>query len=120
MSSLGRLSSSKNPTFYAVVEAIHGPPEERWMRDYDQTQLRHVYFVLDAERAEIKIGYSANVARRLQALRLERGPALELLGTTQGGRTFENLLHKRFAPYRRSGREWFSTEIVAEVAELLA
>lgn len=81
--------------------------------------LTRVYFLLDAEAAQIKIGFTKNLSQRIANLSLGRGRPLDLLGTLRGGRRLERALHARFRPYRRWGREWYSTEIIAEVQQLL-
>ncbi len=80
----------------------------------------HVYFALDPDACQIKIGISENVPRRIADLSTDRGRPLDLLGTLQGGYNLERAMHGRFRPYRVEGREWYSSEIVAEVAALLA
>ncbi len=87
---------------------------------YDETPLTHIYFALDREAAQIKVGITGNLNRRLVDLSRERGRTLELLGTMRGGYNLERAMHGRFRPYRAEGKEWYSSEIVADVAKLLA
>lgn len=89
---------------------------------YEPTVLSRVYFILDAEVCQIKIGYvhDGNVNRRLRAWERRRGRKLDLLGSLTGGYDLERALHGRFRPYRREANEWYSSEIIGEVAELLA
>jgi len=87
--------------------------------EYDLVVLGRVYFLLDAEAAQVKIGLTGNLQRRIADLSRQRGRTLELLGTLKAGYDMERCLHQRFRGYRREGREWYSTEILPDVLELL-
>ena len=64
-----------------------------------------VYFV-SSEDGRIKIGTSANVEKRLEALQTSSATRLSLLLTVPGGVDMETELHRRFKHIRESG-EWF-------------
>lgn len=64
-----------------------------------------VYFVLSGDN-RIKIGTSANVEKRLEALQTSSATKLSLLLTVPGGIDMETELHRRFKHIRESG-EWF-------------
>ena len=87
--------------------------------NYDGTILERVYFALDSDAAQVKVGWTHNVDRRLAQLRHQRQRPIELLGTLRGGYNLERSLHQQFAPYRREAREWYSTEILPLVSDLL-
>jgi hypothetical protein len=65
-----------------------------------------VYFIKDTNAGHIKIGVSHNPDRRRQTLEANRGTALMLLGTIDGGYKKEKELHRRFNHLRIFG-EWF-------------
>ncbi len=77
-----------------------------------------VYFALDRDACQIKIGWSGNLDRRIDDLRRAR-PSLELLGSLDGGYDLERAMHGRFRDYRCEGREWYTSEIAADVLRLL-
>lgn len=88
---------------------------------HEPTVLSRVYFILDAEACQIKIGYTeVSVADRLRAHERKRGRKLDLLGELAGGPALERAMHGRFRDYRREANEWYSSEIIGEVAGLLA
>jgi hypothetical protein len=107
-----------DPTLFRVIyneqgdRFPDGKPEE--------TILSRVYFALDSEACQVKIGFTYDVKRRLKQLSHERGRKLDLLGELRGGYDLERCLHQRFRPWRREGNEWYSTEIIGEVHSLLA
>lgn len=87
---------------------------------YEPVITSRVYFALDPDACQIKIGYTSRTPEeRLAELRTRR-PNLQLLGSLPGGHRLERAMHNRFSAYRREGHEWFSSEIVADVAQLLA
>lgn len=104
-----------DPTFVAVM-AETMPLDEL---DYEGDTLERVYFALDSDAAQVKIGWTRNVDRRLIQLRQQRQRPIELLGTLDGGYNLERSLHQQFATYRREAREWYSTEILPLVSDLL-
>jgi hypothetical protein len=105
-----------NPTAWQAIDPIDGATR----RDPAQpTTNRSVYFLLDHHDARIKIGVSSNPQRRKRDIEHQRGHELDLLGTINADRDTEHILHRRFAPYRVEAREWFSTEIIPHIAEIL-
>lgn len=88
---------------------------------YEPTQLERVYVLLDHEACQVKIGWTRHsVHQRKRAAELDRGRTLELIGTFSGSRHLERALHQRFRSYRCEKREWFSSEILADLIPLLA
>lgn len=104
-----------DPTYAAFMRETH-PQDD----DAPQETMPHrVYFALDREAAQIKIGYSTNIPRRIAQLGARRGRDLDLLGTMRGGYDLERAMHGRFAPYRCEAQEWYRSEIIGELAPLL-
>lgn len=66
-----------------------------------------VYFVQARKMGLIKIGYSTNVQKRLQALSTGCPDALDLLCVVKGNQRLESSIHQKFAEERVKG-EWFS------------
>lgn len=64
-----------------------------------------VYFVGSAD-GKVKIGTSANIEKRFDALQTAASVKLTLLLTIPGGSEVETELHRRFANLRETG-EWF-------------
>lgn len=64
-----------------------------------------VYFIGSAD-GKLKIGTSANIEKRFDALQTSASVKLTLLLTIPGGTDLEAELHRRFAHLRESG-EWF-------------
>lgn len=81
----------------------------------DRSAMR-VYFLRSRATGLIKIGSSAQVGARVQALQTASGEHLELIIDIPGGDGQEGLLHKRFANSRERG-EWFRP--TPELLELL-
>lgn len=65
-----------------------------------------VYFLRDADRGQIKIGYSRDVEQRVRRIGAMNCGRVELLGKIQAPRWYETLLHGTFAADRVHG-EWF-------------
>jgi hypothetical protein len=106
-----------------MLVAVGERPEPVGAHDrYEPTVVSRVYFILDAPACQIKIGYAhtGDVAGRLAAHERKRGRKLDLLGSLPGGYDLERAMHGRFRDYRREAREWYSSEIIGEVAGLLA
>ena len=78
-----------------------------------------VYFIWSPELRRVKIGWSEKTKLRLKNLQGASGMRLQLIGTIDGGRSMEKVLHERFADYRILG-EWFSAEILPDLYELIA
>jgi len=114
-------SSSRNPrsdlTFTEVVRALEPEDEDD---GYEPTRLERVYFLLDREACQIKIGWTRDLDRRKRQIEHERGRPMELLGVLPGGYDLERSMHAQFGAYRREGREWYSSEIIGAIAPLLA
>ena len=104
-------------TYLRVLDSLEPEPEREV---YDETPLTHIYFLLDHDAAQIKIGIAKDVEARKRQHERARGRKLDLLGAIRGGAALEIAMHSRFAPYRREKREWYSSEIIGEVADLLA
>lgn len=64
-----------------------------------------VYFIQSADGL-VKIGWTADLARRLNNLNSASSSPLRVLATTPGGATLEAHLHERFSDLRERG-EWF-------------
>lgn len=71
-----------------------------------QTKQSGVYFIQQGNDGPIKIGYAADVEKRLATLQVGNPTPLNLLGVHKGTMKTEKELHKRFAEHRLSG-EWF-------------
>ncbi len=65
-----------------------------------------LYFIRNARRKAIKVGYSHDVAKRLCGLQSSNPDKLMLLGICPGGRSEEAELHVRLAHMHLRG-EWF-------------
>lgn len=63
-----------------------------------------VYFVISGNR--VKVGYTADLPRRMAALATASSRPLRLVGAVPGDRDLERTCHERLAPYRIHG-EWF-------------
>lgn len=63
-----------------------------------------VYFLLVGSR--VKIGFSTNVKKRIEAIRTSCPGKPVLLGTIEGNRRLEASLHKEMKQFRTNG-EWF-------------
>jgi len=64
-----------------------------------------VYFI-QSQDGLIKIGWTSDLARRVNNLAVGASGPISVLATTPGGRTLEAHLHERFASDREQG-EWF-------------
>lgn len=84
-----------------------------------EDEVRNVYFLLDREACQIKIGWTQNVKARIRDLTRQRGRPLELLGVLAGDYNLERAMHGRFRQWRVEGREWYSSEIAADVLLIL-
>lgn len=69
--------------------------------------LQYVYFILDAERRAIKIGFSGSPRSRLASLQIAHAVPLRLLGVVEAVPAAEGQLHRMFARQRLMG-EWFA------------
>jgi hypothetical protein len=77
-----------------------------------------VYFITGAPRF-VKIGYTTDLAKRIQALQIGCPLEIELLGFARGDRGLEYDYHHKFRAWRCSG-EWFKlcVEIQSEIDRL--
>lgn len=75
-----------------------------------------IYYVRVGDR--VKIGYSADVKRRMRAY----PPDSHLLAVHPGTRQLETEMHQRFAGSRAAGREWFreTPDLAEHVAQVVA
>ena len=73
-----------------------------------------IYFIVDPDRNQVKIGYSANPTKRLKQLETATSSKLVLAAAIPGDRKIEADYHYHFAMYK-TRREWFelSPEIQA-------
>jgi hypothetical protein len=65
-----------------------------------------VYFLMQAGRSLVKIGYTTDLPTRHSTLECGAGCDLQLIRKLDGGRPTERWLHARFAAHRERG-EWF-------------
>jgi hypothetical protein len=92
-----------------------GPPETTYTEENGDVS-SIVYFVLDRDACQVKIGLTDNLERRMCELGWRRkGHELELLASLDGGYNLERAMHGRFRPWRVEGREWYSSEIAQDV-----
>jgi hypothetical protein len=111
---LVRPNTGRDPTAGRAIEG--GGPHEFAVSSEPQGI---VYALLDREVCQVKIGFTAKSARgRQREHERRRGRRLELLGVMRGGRSLERAMHARFANHRAE-REWFGSEIAAELLPLL-
>lgn len=71
----------------------------------DEPYCPTIYFLSDGAGA-IKIGYSARVRRRIDALRTASSRQLDIIGTIDGTVDHEREIHNRLSAHRGHG-EWF-------------
>lgn len=73
-----------------------------------------IYFIVDTDKNEVKIGFSENPEKRLKQLSTATSSKLILVATINGTRKTESDYHRHFARYKKR-REWFelSPEIQA-------
>lgn len=112
---LGVWASIRDDLEAEIRRRIHARELERAEREstalLDEIDTRErsavVYFIRNRDTGAVKIGTTGNITARLNALRLQGGLDLELLGTVSGGRDVEGGLHRLFAVHRVRG-EWFN------------
>lgn len=114
------LASTKPPVTNAQARAVQRRQVER---DQEQARARArgqqpgwIYYVRVGD--QVKIGYSADVKRRMRAY----PPDSHLLAVHPGTRELETELHQRFAGSRAAGREWFreTVDLVEHMAQVVA
>lgn len=74
--------------------------------DEPKTDSRRVYFVQSVVGGRVKIGIAEDPEVRLRAMQTGSPFELRILATSEGGRSVESALHKKFAASRSHG-EWF-------------
>ena len=114
------------PGSTAVIDrdptARHGTGSMDTMGEHDYYEpvvTDRVYFLLDPEACQIKIGTTGNLEQRIKDHEQRRGHKLELLGTMAGGYRLERAMHNRFSEHRQE-REWFDSCIAVDVLGLLS
>lgn len=65
-----------------------------------------IYFLRAKGTSRVKVGYSANIAKRLKSYITESPYPLELLAVIPGTQALEQLIHKSYSAYQRHN-EWF-------------
>ena len=75
-------------------------------RNEDVPHQGAVYFLRDADRGQIKIGYSSDVEQRVKRIGAMNCGRVVLIGRIQSPHWYERLLHEIFAGDRVHG-EWF-------------
>jgi hypothetical protein len=79
-----------------------------------------VYFVQEQPTGAIKIGFCLKQPeKRLTTHKMGNSNPLKLIGHVAGSDAHEKLLHRMFSACRMKG-EWFSTNILGKVREILA
>lgn len=114
-----RTSRWKDRTFGQVCRVIEGQED---VESPESRSGESVYFLHLEEARRVKIGTSRSPGARVKRLISEqpelRGFELNLIGTVDGGRIVERLLHERFAEHRIGG-EWFSDRVLPDVRGLI-
>jgi hypothetical protein len=80
-----------------------------------------IYFIRDAEKKAIKVGYTSKPAgKRLSLLQTGNPSSLTLIGTMDGSKAEEKALHEQFHNLRING-EWFhaAEELESAIGDLL-
>lgn len=82
----------------------------------DDQGIGKVYFIQAEKDGSVKIGYTANIERRIKALQTSTPQKLELLAAIPASMAIEKSLHKKYKKYRISG-EWFrsSQELLDDI-----
>jgi hypothetical protein len=106
----------RDPTYGALLDAAR---DEDW--EPKRRSGKFVYFLHAPEIMRVKIGYSHDPGWRVRhgaRKGLPREIGTELVGSIDGGRTTELLIHERFAEHRVAG-EWFSDSILPDIIRLI-
>lgn len=88
-----------------ILQSIHVPA----FPNQDRGPISGVYFIRRGESGPVKIGFSANVRKRVRSLQTGSAEPLKLLAVAEGGEQTERFLHEQFARHRLEG-EWFSPD----------
>jgi ribosomal protein L30E len=75
-----------------------------------------IYFIVDTDKNQVKIGYSKYPTNRLKQLATATSSNLVLAATIPGDRKSEVQYHRHFAMYK-CRREWF--ELSPEIQEFI-
>lgn len=74
------------------------------------SQIGHVYFMHDPKPNEVKIGWSSHPARRLNAIRQQKGrKKVRIVACIEADRWAERVIQKDFHDFRIRG-EWFKMD----------
>jgi hypothetical protein len=73
---------------------------------YPRIKRGYVYFIATQSERAVKIGWSTNIAKRLDILQSANPEKLRLVGVVQAGKAKEAEYHKRFGGHRIRG-EWY-------------
>jgi hypothetical protein len=73
---------------------------------YPPCKRGYVYFISTANERAVKIGWSSNIAKRLDNLQAANPETLRLVGVVQAGKAKEAEYHKRFRGQKIRG-EWY-------------
>jgi hypothetical protein len=100
---------------YSVDDYEHDAQESRRQSELPSPAFAGVIYFLKIG-PYIKIGHTKNLHRRLRAY----PPQTQVLASHPGSRDDEQELHRQFAAFRESGREWYMDvpEIRAHIASL--
>ena len=111
----GRLTALKDPTAKAVVDPVEYDADGPNARG-----LARVYFLHCPDTRRIKIGWSLRYEARIKEVwQYHKVLPVVLIGTINGDRRMERVMHERFAEHRVAG-EWFHDTILDDVLELIA
>ena len=77
-----------------------------------------IYFIQAGDNGPVKIGYSINPEKRLQALQTSHPQKLRMITVIDGDRDLEKELHEYFSDESVSG-EWFNIDMRAILAALM-
>lgn len=99
-----------------ILQSIHIPA----FPNQDRGPISGVYFIRRGDSGPVKIGFSANVRKRIRSLQTGSAEPLKLLAVAEGGEQTERFLHEQFARHRLEG-EWFSPDasLLALIADLV-
>jgi hypothetical protein len=76
----------------------------------------YIYFIVDYDKREVKVGYSKHPQQRLKELKTSNSGNLVLTKIVPGTRTDEKKYHKIFC-HSKIRREWF--KLTPEIEEFI-